>query len=312
MAPWTEDRIPDLSGKVAIVTGANSGLGLETTRALAAKGALVVLACRNAAKAEEAMASIRAGLPDAKLEFLALDLASLASVKVAAETFLARHPQLHLLCNNAGLMGLPYSTTADGFEMLLGANHLGHFAFTGLLLPALRNTPGGRVITVSSLTERKGRIDLDDLPWQKTPYKRAGAYARSKLANMLFALELDRRLRRAGLPISSLAAHPGYSATNIVYGGGKQGVSLLRKLWNQMAALGNVLLAQPAALGALPTLYAATAPDLQGGDYIGPDGFIQFRGYPVKVQPSRQAQDPVLAAALWQRSEELTGVRFRL
>lgn len=312
MSRWTEDQIPDLTGKTALVTGANSGLGLETTRALARKGAQVVLACRSQAKADEAMKDIRAQQPDAKLEFLALDLASLASIKTAAQTFLARHPRLDILCNNAGLMGLPYSTTQDGFEMQFGANHLGHFAFTGLLLPALRATPGARVVTVTSITHRKGVLPLDDLDWKRSPYAPMASYARSKLANLLFTLELDRRLRKAGVAVQSLAAHPGYAATNIVYGGGKDNVPLLRRLWNGMAAIGNFLLAQPAALGALPSLYAATARDAQGGDYIGPSQLFEFRGYPKKVKASATACDPALGAALWQKSEELTGVRYGL
>ena len=310
MSVWTEAQIPDLRGRIALVTGANSGLGLETSRALAGKGARVVLACRGAAKAEEAMAAIRAKIPDAQLEFLPLDLSDLASVRAAAETFESRHARLDILCNNAGLMTLPFARSRDGFEMIFGTNHLGHFAFTGLLLDVIRKTPGARVVTLSSVAHRNGRLPLDDLNWEREPYSKPGAYGRSKLANLLFVLELQRRLQRSGIDAISVAAHPGYAATNIVYGGSEAPPSLRRKLWNLMARVGNVLLAQPAQMGALPTLYAATAADVKGGEYLGPRGLLEFRGYPARVRPSRLAQDERLAAGLWARSEQMTGVRF--
>lgn len=306
---WTEADIPPLAGKTALVTGANSGLGLETARALAARGAHVVLACRGAAKAEQAMSLIRTRVADAQLEFLALDLSDLASVKAAAQAFKSRHSQLHILCNNAGVMGLPYGRTRDGFEMLFGTNHLGPFALTGLLLDVIRITPGARVVTLASLAHRRGKLPLDDLHWERRRYNRAGAYGQSKLANLVFALELDRRFRSTGIAALSAAAHPGYSATNVVYARDTQ-PSISRRLWHAMARTGNAILAQPAAMGALPTLYAATAADTRGGEYIGPGGCIEFRGPPVRVQPARHALDPALASELWRRSEEMTGVRY--
>jgi NAD(P)-dependent dehydrogenase (short-subunit alcohol dehydrogenase family) len=313
MAQWTEQDIPDLSGKTALVTGANSGLGFATARALSARGAQVILGCRDARKAQGAMAAIRAEFPDARLEFLPVDLSSLDSVRAAAAQLKSRHRRLDIQVNNAGVMTLPYTRTPDGFEMLFGTNFLGHFALTGLLFESTRATPGARIVTVTSLSERVGRLPLDDLNWEKSRYSKRGAYARSKLANLVFTLELDRRLRQAGLGTLSVAAHPGYSATNIVYGGGQGGQgnkSLMRSAWNLMARLGNALLAQPAERGALPQLYAATMPDVHSGDYIGPDGFIEFRGWPTRVQPSRRAQDPQLGAGLWARAEAMTGVRY--
>ncbi len=310
MAHWTEKDIPDLTGKVALVTGANSGLGYATATGLAARGALVILGCRDAGKAKAAMAAIGAVVPSAKLEFLPGDLSDQTSVRKAAEMLKSRHSRLDIQVNNAGIMTLPYTKTKDGFEMLIGTNYLGHFALTGQLLELTQNTPGARIVTVTSLSERVGKLGLDDLNWERTRYSKRAAYARSKLANLVFALELDRRLRKAGAQAISVAAHPGYAATNIVYGGGQGGEGLRRSVWNLMARMGNAMLAQPAERGALPSLHAATAPGLRGGDYIGPDGFIEFSGYPKRVKPSRQAQDPQLARDLWSLSEQLTGVRF--
>jgi NAD(P)-dependent dehydrogenase (short-subunit alcohol dehydrogenase family) len=307
---WTEAHLPQLAGRVALVTGANSGLGLETSRALAAQGAHVVLACRGETKALAAMAAIRQKVPNAKLEFLSLDLSDLASVRAAAGEFAMRHERLDLLINNAGLMTLPYGKTRDGFEMIFGTNHLGHFALTGLLLGVLRRTPHARVVTLSSIAHRNGQMVLDDLNWERARYSKPGAYARSKLANLLFALELDRRFKKAGIDAISVAAHPGYSATNIVYGGSGAPPSLWRRIWNAMARVGNWLLAQPATMGALPTLYAATAQDVKGGEYFGPHGPLEFRGHPVRVRPSALALDERLAADLWARSEQMTDVRF--
>lgn len=310
MAKWTENDIPDLKGKTALVTGANSGLGFSTARALAARGAQVILGCRDARKAETAMTAIRTSVPDAKLEFLPGDLSDQSSVRSAAELLKSRHSRLDIQVNNAGIMTLPYTKTKDGFEMLLGTNYLGHFALTGQLLELTRSTPGSRIVTVTSLSERVGKLPLDDLNWEKSGYSRRGAYARSKLANLVFALELGRRLRKAGSNTISVAAHPGYSATNIVYGGVDAQRSILRSIWNLMARVGNTILAQPADRGALPSLYAATAANVKSGDYIGPDGLIEFSGYPKRVKPSRQAQDETLAAGLWEQSQRLTGIAF--
>lgn len=308
--PWTPAQIPDLSGKTALVTGANSGLGLQTAIAFAGKGAKVVLACRGKERAEAAMQQILALHPKAQLEFLPLNLASLASVRAAAEAFKQAHSQLHILCNNAGLMGLPFSHTEDGFEMLFGTNHLGHFALTGLLLPTLTATPGARVISLASVAAKQGDLQLDDLLWQRRSYRKFTAYGSSKLANLLFALELQRRLQAAGLNVLSLAAHPGYAATGIALGGAEAPPSAFRKIWAGMVQLGNALIAQPADKGALPTLFAATAAEAKGGDYIGPDGLFEFRGNPKHIRPCAMARDARLAADLWAHSEQATGVRM--
>lgn len=309
MSKWTEQNIPDLGGKVALVTGANSGLGLATAGALAAKGAQVVISCRSADKAAQATTDIRRSVPEAKLDFLPLDLADLESVREAAATFQLRYSQLDLLINNAGVLGLPYTQTKDGFEMLFGTNHLGHFALTGLLIGTLRATPEARIVTVSSVAARSGELPLEDLNWKQRKYSRAGAYGQSKLANLVFALELERRLRRAGIKAISVASHPGYAATNVVFARNAT-PTLGRHIWNLIARIGNALIAQPAALGALPSLYAATASDVRGGDYLGPSGPGEFRGYPRRVKPTELAQDLNLGDGLWKKSQQLTGVNL--
>jgi NAD(P)-dependent dehydrogenase (short-subunit alcohol dehydrogenase family) len=306
MAAWNTGRIPALTGKRAIVTGANSGLGLETAAALAAAGASVVMACRNAARAQSALDDIRRRVAGARVELMTLDLSSLESVREFAAAYGQRHPQLDILCNNAGVMGLPYQLTRDGFEMQIGTNHLGHFALTGLLLDRLRAAPAARVVSVASIAHRGTRgLNLDDLHWQRETYRKGEGYARSKLANLLFSFELNRRLQAAHSTVISVAAHPGYAATNIV-GAASEG-SMLKRLAVQ---IGNIILAQPAKMGAWPTLYAATMPDVHGGDYYGPRGLFEFRGLPRKVGSSRAAQDPGTAARLWRLSEEMTGVRY--
>ncbi len=305
---WTAQDIPDLSGKVAVVTGANSGLGLHTAAGLAGKGAKVILACRTQAKAEQALATIREQHPNAALEFRALDLASLASVRTFAAALLADHAQLDLLCNNAGVMALPLSRTAEGFEMQIGTNHLGHFALTGLLLDALAAADSARVVNVASMAHNwTPGIRLDDLNWERGKYQRWIAYGQSKLANLLFTYELDRRLRAAGLPVLSVAAHPGYSSTNLQTVAAEQKKSAFEKAYMKLA---NALVGQPAQMGSLPSLYAATMADVKGGDYWGPDGFKQMRGYPVKVGSNRKSRDVKVAASLWSLSEELTDVRY--
>jgi NAD(P)-dependent dehydrogenase (short-subunit alcohol dehydrogenase family) len=306
---WTADDVPDQTGKIIIVTGGNSGIGYEAARVLARKGAHVVLACRDPGKAQAAIEGIeRDAAAPASVEALPLDLADLASVRAFAAAYRARHAKLDVLCNNAGVMALPHRKTADGFEMQIGTNHLGHFALTGLLLEPLRATGGSRVVTVSSGAHRMGTIHFDDLNWERG-YRRWGAYGQSKLANLLFMRELERRLAAAGGGAISVACHPGYAATNLQAAGPRmEGSSLLE--W--LADLGNRLLAQSAAMGALPTLYAATAPDVRGGDYIGPDGFGEFTGHPKKVGASAAARDQDAAARLWALSEQLTGVRYPL
>jgi NAD(P)-dependent dehydrogenase (short-subunit alcohol dehydrogenase family) len=299
---WTTKQMPTQEGRVAIVTGANSGLGLITARELARAGAIVVLACRDTAKGEAAGAAITKAAPDARLELAALDLGSLESVKSFASRFKGEHETLDLLINNAGVMAPPRRLTADGFELQFGTNHLGHFALTGLLIDRMAGRPGARVVTVSSGAHRMGRIDFDNLNWERK-YRRWGAYGQSKLANLLFAFELDRRLQAAGSAVRSMAAHPGYAATNL------QSAAAPRMDRMLMSAT-NLIFAQSAEMGALPTLYAATFPDLDGGVYIGPGGLFEQRGYPKRVGTTPEAKDEAVARRLWEVSEEMTGVRF--
>jgi NAD(P)-dependent dehydrogenase (short-subunit alcohol dehydrogenase family) len=301
---WTAEQMPDLSGRVAVVTGANSGLGLAAARELARAGAEVVLACRDVAKGHAAAAGISADVDGAKLEVAELDLADLATVRSFADRYLGSRQKLDLLINNAGVMAAPHRRTADGFELQFGTNHLGHFALTGLLLGPLREAPDARVVTVSSTAARTGKIDFDDLQGERS-YSRWGAYGQSKLANLLFMLELNRRAAAAGLPLKSVAAHPGYASTNLQV----SAPPLHERLFMRVT---NAVFAQSAEMGALPVLYAATGPDVQGGFYIGPDGIGEQRGYPKPVTPTKRALDPDAAARLWKVSEELTGVSYDL
>lgn len=297
---WTAEDIPDQSGRVAVVTGANSGLGLETARSLAGRGASVVLAVRNLGKGQTAVDDIRADHGEASLELQELDLASLDSIRGAASELSERHERIDLLINNAGVMYTPNSKTADGFEMQFGTNHLGHFAFTGLLLDRLSSVAGSRVVTVSSMGHKfRSKIDFDDLGAEQG-YSRIAAYGRSKLANLLFTYELERRLRAAGAETAALAAHPGGSATDLGrhFPGGK----LLEPVFRAIA--------QSAAMGALPTLRAATDPAAQGGQYYGPDGFRETRGHPVLVPSSDRSHDAQTQQRLWAASEDETGVSF--
>lgn len=303
---WTTANIPDQSGKVAVVTGANSGLGLEISRELARKGARVILASRDKAKGEKALADLRRELPSASLEFIPLDLANLASIRQFVTTFTERYPALHILANNAGVMAIPYRKTVDGFEMQFGTNHLGHFALTGLLLPVLLETPNSRIVTTSSMIHRSGKIDFANLNGE-AGYTPSSAYGRSKLANLLFAYELQRRLTAMGASTLSLASHPGYASTNLQAVGPQMKGSALQA---GLMSVANAVLAQSAAKGALPTLYAATSPDAHGGEYIGPNGLGELRGYPVVVRSNELSNDQALAAKLWSVSEELTGVSF--
>jgi NAD(P)-dependent dehydrogenase (short-subunit alcohol dehydrogenase family) len=305
-AKWTGEQVPDQQGRTAIVTGANSGLGLVTARELARHGARVVLACRNLAKGAEALRTIQAAAPGAQLELAELDLASLASIESFAEGFrsAAEHDGLDLLINNAGVMAPPRRQTEDGFELQLGTNHLGHFALTGRLLGAMKDRPDARVVTLSSNAHKMGRINFDDLQSQRR-YTRWGAYGQSKLADLLFALELDRRLRAGGWTVKSMAAHPGYAATNLQ-------TAAPPALDRVVMTATNLLLAQSADMGALPVLYAATYPGLEGGSYVGPDGIGEFRGHPHISTPNRAAREEPVAARLWEVSEELTGVHFEL
>ncbi len=305
--PWTADDLPDLSGKTMVVTGANSGLGYEAALQFARKGARVVLACRDSGKARAAMAAIAALHPEALLEDMELDLANLASVRAFAQAFLARQGDLHVLCNNAGVMALPQRRTADGFEMQFGTNHLGHFALTGLLVERLLATGGARVVNVTSGLHRIGRMPFDDLQWERRRYGKWGAYAQSKLANVLFTFELQRKLDAAGASAISVVCHPGYAATNLQLVGPRMQGSQLLEL---MSKLANRVVSQSAAMGALPILYAAASPDVRGGEFIGPDGLGEIHGYPRKITASARARDAAAAAKLWAVSEKATGVRY--
>ncbi|GAB3201976.1 oxidoreductase [Geodermatophilus arenarius] len=287
---WTPADIPDQTGRTVVVTGATSGLGLATARALAERGARVVLAVRDPARGESAAA----GLPG-DVEARSLDLADLASVRAFADAW---DGPLDVLVNNAGIMMVPQGRTADGFELQFGTNHLGHFALTNLLLPHLTD----RVVTVASTAHRMGGLDLADLDWQTRRYSAERAYGASKLANLLFTLELQRRLTAAGSPVRALAAHPGWAATNLQ---GRTG----NRLKDAFALLGNRVVAQSAEQGALPTLFAATA-DLPGGSYAGPGQLMETRGAPTLVGRSNAASDVATAARLWTASAELTGVDF--
>ncbi len=306
MAPWSTGDIPLLANRTAVVTGANSGLGYETSLALARAGARVILACRDEAKGGDAQDRIRREVPAADVRLCQLDLADLGSVRKFASAFSAEHEGLDILVNNAGVMAIPRRETSDGFEMQFGTNHLGHFALTGLLLDSLLSHPGARVVTVSSEAARMGRIRFDDLEGRQH-YGKWTAYAQAKLSNQLFTLELHRRATDRGKDLLSVAAHPGYAATNLqAVGPQMSGSSMMAKLTD----LGNTLFAQPAGAGALPSLFGATAVGVHGGQYFGPDRLFGMRGNPKPVPFVRAAKDPATARRLWDISEALTDVRF--
>ncbi len=303
---WTSDDIPDLSGKTIVVTGGNSGIGYEAALEFARKRAKVILACRDLGKARTAADRITASSASADVEVMALDLSSLASIRAFSDAFHVQHHALHVLCNNAGVMAIPYRLTTDGFEMQFGTNHLGHFALTGLLLDLLLATDGARVVNVASGAHRMGRMHFDDLQL-KNGYGKWRAYGQSKLANLLFTSELQRKADSAGKKFLSVACHPGYAATNLQAVGPKMSGS---STMEYLSELGNRLLAQSAAMGALPTEYAATSPAVAGNDYIGPDGMGEFRGHPAKVGRSAAASDAASAKRLWEVSEQLTDVHY--
>ena len=294
---WTEDDVPAQAGRVFIVTGASSGLGWETARVLTRKGATVILACRNRQKAEEAAARMQAFAPAGRAVVMDLDLADLDSVHSFAAAVKKNFNGLDVLINNAGVGSVPYARTAQGFELHFGVNHLGHFALTGLLIDILVTTPDSRVVTVSSLMHRLGVVDFDDLNSERG-YATNRVYSISKLENLLFTYELQRRLAAAGRHTIAVAAHPGWSHTPMTSGAIYEGF--------------NRIFAQQAARGALPALYAATAPDVSGGDYIGPSGFLGMSGSPKKVRSGKRSHDQNTARRLWEVSEKLTGVDFHL
>lgn len=294
---WDEAQIPSQTGRIAIVTGASGGLGLATARMLARKGATVILAVRSTDKGTQAKAAILSGQPDAEIHVMPLDLTDLDNVRGFAESFASSYPTLDLLINNAGVMIPPYSKTKQGFELQMGTNHFGHYALTARLFPLLARTPGSRIVSVSSNAHRMGRLDLDDLDWQKRKYKAWQAYGDSKLANLYFTLELDRRIKTAGLDILAAAAHPGLARTDLDRTSGP--VKLFFRLFGQ-----------DAHMGALPTVRAATDPQLRGGEYLGPGGAMRMKGYPVLETPTQLAQNAELANRLWQLSEARTGLTF--
>jgi NAD(P)-dependent dehydrogenase (short-subunit alcohol dehydrogenase family) len=300
MGRWTANDIPDQTGRIFLVTGANSGLGYETALELAAHGAHVIMTARDRAKGATAVNRIHERQPKASLDLRVLDLADLDSVRSFAEELDGQ--RIDVLVNNAGVMMPPRALTKQGFELQFATNHLGHFALTGLLMEALRKGDEARVVTVSSSLHKRGSIHFDDLTGERS-YSPTRFYAQSKFANILFGLELDRRLQAAGSPIRSLLAHPGYSNTNLQSSGPTGLLNLVMKL-------SNPLFAQKAEMGALPQLYAATDPAAQSGQYFGPDGLGESRGHPKIVQPIAAAKDPATANRLWNLSEELTGVSY--
>ena len=295
---WTAEQLGDQTGRVAIVTGSNSGIGFETARVLAAKGATVVMACRSLDKANPKADEIRGAHPNANVEVMELDLSDLDSVRRLAEAFRAKHSRIDLLINNAGIMVPPYGKTAQGFETQFGVNHLGHFALTGSLLDLITSTPGSRIVTVSSVAHYMGAIHFSDLNWEKG-YKAQPAYGQSKLANLLFTYELQRRLAAAGKDTLAVAAHPGWTETNLQEHSGS-----IRFL--------NRFFAQGPPMGALPTLYAATEPGVNGAEYYGPSGFMEMNGSPKKVKSNKRSHDQNVAERLWNISEDLTGVHFQI
>lgn len=307
MPKWAISQMPDQTGKIAVVTGANSGLGYESAQALVRRGAHVVIACRNATKAAAAIEQLEACAPETSLDSIPLDLSRQDSVREFADTFTARYERLDILLNNAGIMAPPRSETADGFESQFGTNHLGHFALTGRLLNTLLATPASRVVTVSSFANLMGRISFND-PQLRRGYQRYGAYGQSKLANLLFALELERRLVLAGANTISVAAQPGLAHTNLQSTTtAASGSRTENGLYDVMLGV----LAMSPEQGALAQLYAATMPDVRGGEYYSPD-FLYFRGYPTVIALPLQARSRATAERLWSLSEELTGVVYPL
>ena len=300
---WTTDHIRDLTGKVVVVTGANSGIGLEAAREMARKGAKTILACRSVERGQKAIDELRAEIPGSMVELMMLDLGSLASIERFTRALIRTRPRLDVLINNAGIMAVPYSQTEDGFESQMGTNHLGHFALTARLLELLLATTGARVVTVSSVAHRAGKMDFSNLLFENRGYSPFRAYWRSKLANLLFTYELQRRFESAGADALSLAAHPGFSSTDIGRHLGRHWYSRLeRPLLHSFS--------QRPAMGALPALRAAVDSKVKGGQYYGPGGFLGLRGSPVVVTSNAASRNQQHARQLWQVSEKLTGIHY--
>lgn len=294
---WDANSVPDQKGRIAIVTGASSGIGYETARVLAAKNAKVIIAVRNQEKGDLALTRIKTDNPKADVSVIILDLASLKSVEQFSESFKANHDRIDLLINNAGVMMPPYSKTEDGFELQMGTNHFGHFALTAQLFDLLRNTSGSRVVNVSSMAHHRGNINLDDLTWEKRDYKTMNAYADSKIANIFFTRELSRRVEMDGRNPMVVAAHPGWTKTDLQRHSG-------------LANFLNPFFAQDIKMGALPTLYAAVAGDVKSGDYYGPSGWQEMKGYPKKVGMNAKTENLDKSKRLWEISEKQTGSEF--
>lgn len=303
---WSAIDIPVQSGRTVVITGANSGLGYFTSLALAEKGARVIMACRNLKKGEEARQRILDRNPEIKPELMEMDLSDLSSVRSFAESLLARGDAPNILINNAGIMATPYMLTTDGFELQFGVNHLGHFALTALLWPGMREISGARIVNVSSLAHRFGKIRFDDINWEQG-YSKWGAYGMSKLANLLFTTEMARKLKASGSELVVAAGHPGYADTSLQAKGmimaGSKGKA-------RLFSLANKVIAQSGEKGALPSLYAATAPDVLSGAFFGPSGPMKMKGWPVEEKPDPKRVVPEVASELWKVSEDLTGISF--
>lgn len=297
MSKWTEKDIPNLEGKVAIVTGSNTGIGFDTARMLAENDAKTILAVRTVSKGETAAEKIREKYSDADLHVMELDLSDLESVKNFADNFNQEFSQLDLLINNAGVMIPPYTKTKDGFELQFGTNHLGHFALVAHLLDVLKNSPKSRVVNVASLAHNRGELDFDDLNWESRTYSPWRAYGDSKLANMHFTYELQRKFEKNGFDTIAVATHPGGTSTDLARHSFLMGIFA-------------GVLGQSPEMGALPTVLAAVGEDVKGSDYIGPDGFGEFYGHPIKVGSSKLSKDEMIAKRLWDVSEEMTGVEY--
>ncbi|MBN1388960.1 MAG: SDR family NAD(P)-dependent oxidoreductase [Bacteroidales bacterium] len=303
---WDKKDIPDLSGKVIIVTGGNSGLGYESVKAFAEKGAEVILASRSRRKGEEAKSGIMKEVPDAKITVMRLDMVDLDCVKTFSEEFKKRYKRLDIVMNNAGIMTTPYFRTKDGFEGQMSTNHLGHFALTAGLMDLIKSTKGSRVVNVSSNAHKAGKMDFDNLLFEDgRDYRPMKAYGRSKLSNLLFTYELQRRFEAAGIDAIAVAAHPGFSETNLVR-------YIDKKFFYKVLSPVISLMAQSAAMGALPQIRAAVDPMVKGGEYYGPSGFAEMKGHPVRVSSNGVSHNREAARKLWEASEKLTGVRMRV